>query len=46
MITIAKNDIIYFTEQFFGIKLKKWQKEVLTAIQSGQSVHIDGRRSQ
>lgn len=50
MITIdierAKNDIIYFTEQFFGIKLKKWQKEVLIAIQNGQSVHIDERRSE
>lgn len=31
----AKSDIVYFAEQFLGVKLQLWQKEVLRAIQKG-----------
>lgn len=31
----AKSDIVYFAEQFLGVKLQSWQKEVLRAIQKG-----------
>ena len=41
----AKNDIVYFAEQFVGVRLQSWQKEVLEAIQKGNKIiYIGGNR--
>lgn len=41
----VKSDIVYFAEQFVGVKLQSWQKEVLRAIQKGNKIiYIDGHR--
>lgn len=31
----AKSDIVCFAEQFLGVKLQSWQKEMLRVIQRG-----------
>lgn len=43
----CKNDIVYFTEKMYGIKLTKWQKTILKLHKKGCSFHVgrlNGRR--
>lgn len=35
-----KIDIIYFIEQFLGVKLQLWQKELLRTIQNGNKRNL------
>lgn len=40
----AKSDIVYFAEEFLGIHLLEWQKDLLEKYQQGEIIFYGGHR--
>lgn len=41
----CKEDVVYFTEKYLGLKLIPWQKLYLKAFQKEQDIEIMGKRA-
>ena len=41
----AKTDMVYYVENFLGLQLQEWQKEILRRHENGEVLYLGGLRS-